>query len=72
MRHVYYFESWLFADYDKYLTEIGGYTNSMSDAAYDYYLTNREPEREAQLRDAIRAFYASRDIRFGPRHFTHE
>ena len=69
MHNIYPIKSLLFYDYDKYLDDIGGYENSMSNRAYLFYLTSTNARNLTDLYQSFRAFIDSDDQRIDPVHF---
>lgn len=49
MNNIYKIKSVLFEDYDRYLTEIGGYKNSMSYLTYDYFLNSHNTKKPSDI-----------------------
>jgi hypothetical protein len=70
MHNLYPIKSLLFYDYELYLEEIGGYSNSMSSAAYKLYITSENRIPEAEIESAFDHFLKSGDQRLGRKHLT--
>lgn len=49
MHNIYRTKSILFTDYDRYLKEIGGYKNSMSHLAYEYFLKSNNTRKPSEI-----------------------
>jgi hypothetical protein len=69
MRRIHQLQTWLFEDYDEYLSQVGGYKGSMTTKAYGVYLDTFTPARHELLQEALRQFLVSSDFRIGRQHF---
>jgi hypothetical protein len=69
MHNIYPIKSLLFNDYEKYLEEIGGYEESMSDKVYSVYLHSKNARNIVELYRALSDFINSNSQRLDPAHF---
>jgi hypothetical protein len=70
MHNLYPIKSLLFYDYELYLEEIGGYSNSMSLAAYNLYIKSKNRIPESEIEATFSRFLKSGDQRLGRKHLT--
>jgi hypothetical protein len=70
MHNMYPIKSLLFHDYELYLEEIGGYSKSMSSAAYNIYLESANRIGESEIESTFSHFLQSGDQRLGRKHVT--
>lgn len=68
MNNIYKTKSVLFKDYIRYLTEIGGYKNSMSHLVYEYYLKSNNTRKPTDIIDANIKFIGSNFNCLQPQH----
>jgi hypothetical protein len=68
MNNIYKTKSILFTDYDRYLKEIGGYKNSMSHLAYEYFLKSDNTRKPSEIITANIKFIESNFHCLQPNH----
>jgi hypothetical protein len=71
MAHVYPLRSIIFRDYDRFIAQVGGYSQAIGLDAVKFWLDNPEeriPSKELDL--ALRNFIKSKDFQFSKNHFT--
>ena len=68
MNNIYKTKSILFTDYDRYLKEIGGYKNSMSHLAYEYFLKSDNTRKPSEIITANIKFIESNFHSLQPNH----
>ena len=70
MAHLLNPKSWIYHDYEIYLTDVGGYANSVSNQVYAEFLRKGENRREvSDIKKAINKFINSGDFRLSHNHF---
>ena len=70
MRRMHNLQSWVYPSYDEYLRGVGGYAQSMSTAAYAYFLDSVGAADLERSESALRRFLESDALRLGREHFS--
>lgn len=69
MRHIYNTVDIFFNNYDKVISELGGYYAQFTPAVFEKWLDEWTPEKHSSIISALRTFVQSGDFRFDYRHF---
>jgi hypothetical protein len=70
MAHLFNPKSWIYHDYELYLSDVGGYVNSVSNKVYAEFLRNSDNRRGvSEMKAAINNFIHSDDFRLSQHHF---
>ena len=73
MAHLHNPKSWIYLDYEKYLSDIGGYQKAVSTDSYIEFLREGSNRREMNhIREATRNFISSSDYKLSATHFKSE
>jgi hypothetical protein len=63
MQHIYHSVNWLFKDYRRMISELGGYYEQFTPKVYEKWLSEWTPERHTQIVGALQKFIDSGDFR---------
>lgn len=72
MRYIYSTENLFFENYDRAITDLGGYYGQFEPAVYDRWNQDWSPEKHSVIVSALRAFVRSGDFRMDYTHYGHE
>jgi len=72
MRHIYSTQNLFFCDYEKVVTDLGGYSEQFTPAAYDKWLNEWDLEKHSSINSALSCFIQSGDFRMDYSHFGRE
>ena len=72
MRHIYNTQDLFFDDYEKMITDLGGYSEQFTPAAYKKWLDEWNLEKHSSINSALSSFIQSGDFRMDYRHFGRE
>lgn len=69
MHNLYEPNSWIYINYDQYLSEVGGYKASVSLKAYKYFIKTKNKFNSEYFEKGIIKFLNSDELRLSRRHF---
>ena len=71
MAHLHNPKSWIYLNYEKYLEDVGGYSNSMKTNSYKEFMRDSPNRRSIQeIQSSIRRFLESDDYHLESKHFN--
>ena len=66
MKNIYFSENWLFDDFYKMVSDLGGYKNHFKPEVYDYFLNDFTEEKHHIILAALNKFVESGQFRMNP------